>query len=173
MGDTKNLVNREAIDKIRDFAKDKMCFFCTFENKEINTRPMSTRGVDEDGTMWFFSRKDSNKNRQIRKDQHVLLLFSDEGHQHYLSIEGQAEEVIDKEKTEELWNMFIKAWFDEGKEDPALTLIRFTPQQGHYWDTKDGKLVYFLKTAVAAVTGKEDADGTVEGEIQLAEGKSR
>lgn len=166
MGDTKSLYDQAAIDKIKELADGKMCLFCTYEDGQIVSRPMSTQGVDEDGTMWFFSRKDSEKNDQINEDDTVHLMYMDTGKQQYLSLSGRASIVADKQKTEELWNPVAKAWFEKGKDDPALSLLRVTPQDGHYWDTKSGKLISFIKIAVAALTGKQ-MDGGVDGDLKV------
>ena len=92
----------------------------------------------------------------------------DTGKQHYLSLTGTAEIVNDKAKVEELWEPFAKAWFEGGKDDPQLTLIRFNPEDGHYWDTKNGKLISLIKVAVAALTGNQDKDGSLEGDIKVS-----
>jgi hypothetical protein len=41
-----------------------------------------------------------------------------------------------------------------------------TPEQGFYWDTKDGKLVSILKIAASAISGKTLQEG-VEGNISV------
>jgi general stress protein 26 len=166
MGDTKSLFDQAAIDKIKELADGKMCLFCTYEDDQIVSRPMSTQGIDEDGTMWFFSRKDSEKNDQIDEDNTIHLMYMDTGKQQYLSLSGHASIVVDKRKTEELWNPIAKAWFEKGKDDPSLSLLRVTPEEGHYWDTKNGKLISFIKIAVAALTGKP-MDGGVDGDLKI------
>jgi hypothetical protein len=62
-----------------------------------------------------------------------------------------------------MYSAFVNTWFD-GKEDPDITIIRFNPQSGHYWDTKNGKLVALAGMLVGAVTGKE-TDNSLEGDI--------
>ena len=148
-------------------ADEKICLFCTYQNNEIASRPMSTAGIDDDGTMWFFSQKDSEKNEQLRLENKVYLMYIDQDKHHYLSLTGTAEVVEDRQKVDELWNGFLKAWFEEGKDDPQISLIKVTPEEGHYWDTQNGKLVTLIKIAMAAVTGNRDKDGSLEGDIRL------
>ena len=167
MGESINLTSEASIAKIKELADGKICLFCTYENDSIVSRPMSTQGIDDDGTIWFFSRKDSDKNIQLEAENKIYLMYMDTGNQHYLSITGTAEIVVDLVKTEELWSPIAKAWFNKGKDDPELTLIKVKPSEGHYWDTKNGKLVSLIKIAVAALAGNKDNDGGVEGDIQL------
>lgn len=166
MGQNKDLYDQNGIDKIRELAEGKICLFCTYEDGQIVSRPMSTQQVDEDGTLWFLSRKDSSKNDQIDENHAVHLMYMDTGKQHYLSLSGHASVVIDKAKTEELWNPIAKAWFEKGKDDPDISLLRVTPEEGHYWDTKNGKLISMIKIAIAAISGKS-MDGGVEGDITV------
>ncbi|MCR6721181.1 MAG: pyridoxamine 5'-phosphate oxidase family protein [Chitinophagaceae bacterium] len=46
-----------------------------------------------------------------------------------------------------------EAWFEKGKEDPTIRVLKVTTNDGHYWDNKTNKLVTFLKMATSAVTG--------------------
>lgn len=166
MGDTKDLVNQEAIEKISELAKGKICLFCTYDGNEIVSRPMDTQDVDADGAMWFMSRKDSIKNMQIGQNHNVYLMYLDTSKQHYLSINGTAEILYDRQKIEELWTPTTKAWFTEGKDDPEISLLKVMPEKGHYWDTKNGVLVSLLKIAAAMVTGKE-MDGGIQGDLEV------
>jgi len=167
MGDIKNLENKPAIEKIIELAKDQTCLFCTFTGEfAIAARPMSTQAVEEDGTVWFFSGKQSNKNREIGSKSKVQLLYGDPGTSDYLSVEGDAMIVTDKDKMHELWTPVIKTWFQEGKDDPNLSLLKITPSEAYYWDTKHGKMVSFFKIMASVVTGKTMDDG-IEGKLSL------
>jgi len=166
MGDNKNLSGTDAFEKIKELAADKMCLFCTYEDQRIVSRPMSTTGIDEDGTLWFISNKQSLKNEQIANDPNVCLLYSEPAKSHYLSLSGTATIVEDKAKLDELWNPLAKVWFEQGKDDPNISLLKVTPTDGHYWDTKNGKLITLLKIGISAVTGNT-ADGGIEGDLTL------
>jgi general stress protein 26 len=71
----------------------------------------------------------------------------------------------DKQKIDELWSDVAKAWF-EGKDDPQLTVVKVTPEEGFYWDTKSGKLVSMIKILASAVSNKTLQEG-VEGTIAV------
>lgn len=164
MGDYKTLTDAEAVNKIKELAADKICMFCTYEDFKMITRPMSTSAVDDEGNLWFFSDKNSHKNQQVKHNQQVDLLYMDTGPHHYLVLNGIAEIIQDEDKAREIWNPLNKAWFEGGADDPDLTLIKVVPTEGHYWDTKNGKLVAMIKIMVAALTGK-GMDYGIEGDI--------
>ena len=168
MGETKDLGHSEGLKKLKELAEDtKICMMCTnLGIVPFDSRPMGTQEVDEQGNIWFFSALDSLKNEQIQNDRRVQLIYSCPEKSHFMSVYGHAKIIKDRERTDELFNIFVRAWFEEGKDDPNLTLIKVTPEDAHYWDTKHGKVVSMIKIAVAAVTGKSMDDG-VEGEINI------
>ena len=67
MGEVKNLTADNAVEKIREIAKDaNICMFVTdLANLPLAGRPMATQEVDEEGNIWFMSDRNSNKNKQI------------------------------------------------------------------------------------------------------------
>lgn len=168
MGDTKHLSGSEGIRKIKDLVKEiDFCMFCTqLTEAPFSTRPMSTRDVDDEGNIWFFSRADSNKNFEIKQDDQVQLLYAKPGSSEFLSIYGHADVIKDRKKAEELWSAWAKTWFNEGVDDPELTIIRVRPESGYYWDTKHNRMVSLLKIVAGAITGEQKDDG-IEGKVNV------
>lgn len=168
MGELKNLYGEEAISKLKDIAEGiDICMFCTeVEGLPFSTRPMSTQEVDEEGNFWFFSRRGSNKNKEVLQDDTVQLIYADRSKNQFLSVTGDVDVFLNHHKIEELWSGVMKAWFEEGKDDPELTLIRVRPTESYYWDTKDGKIISMIKFGISAATGIK-MDGGVEGNAKV------
>lgn len=167
MGKVQPLFHRKAIEKIQEMTGDGriVMFCCNLNEQPFEATPMSTQKVDEDGTIWFFSAKDSDRNKYVKKDARVQLLYGDSGKQDYISLYGEAEVLHDRAKAEEMWTKMVEVWFPEGPGDPNLSLIRFVPKEGFYWDTQHGKMVAFAKMLAAIVTGNK-SDDSVEGKLQ-------
>ena len=167
-GHIQNYRGEEAIAKLKELAEGaKTCIFTTYTSaRPMPSRPMALQKVEEDGTLQFFSAASSNKNKEIAIDPDVQLHFENPGSNEYLSIYGQAKVSKNKEKIKELWSGFAKIWFQEGPDDPDLTLISVTPNETKYWDTKHNKMIAFLKMGASLITGKTMDDG-VEGELQI------
>lgn len=167
---TENLTQTEAIKKLKQLSESAgICMFCTdLETLPINSRPMSLRETDEEGNLWFLSSSDSNKNFEISDDNRVQLLFMNNSDHEYLSVFGKAFIYKDRTTIEEKWTRIANAWFEDGKDDPKVSVIRVTPDETYYWDTKAGKLVSFLTFATAALTGiKTDNSDGVEGKLHI------
>lgn len=167
MGNTENLRSIEAVGKIKELIeKANTCLFITkLTTIPLASRPMSTLKVDENGIIWFFSKIDSDKNMHIKQDDRVQLFYAHASSSEYLSLYGRADIVTDRRVIDDLWNPVAKIWFD-GKDDPTITVLKVTPEDGHYWDTKSGKMVQLLKMAIGAIIGKPLDDG-LEGHIRI------
>jgi general stress protein 26 len=164
----RNLTHEEAIKKFKELVKhESTCLFTTrLSQVPLTTRPMSVQKVCDQGNFWFLSAIDSDKNQEIAIDSRVQLFFSNTSNYEFLSVYGKATILRDRQKIEELWSDIAKAWVPEGKDDPRVTVIKVTPEEGFYWDTKDGKLVSMVKILTSAVTGKTLEEG-VEGSISV------
>jgi general stress protein 26 len=169
MGEFKDNHKTESVKKLKELAEDiDICMFCTqLDQLPISSRPMSCNEVDDEGNLWFISNARSNKNFEIRQDDKVQLFFSKISDSHYLSVFGSASVYTDHTTIEQHWTPIAKAWFEEGKDDPDVTVIKVTPSDAYYWDTKDGRAIAFLKWATAAVTGAKIDDGGIEGKISV------
>ena len=166
MGDHKDLKNTSAAEKIKDLAEDiKTCMFCTYKNGKLQSRPMSFQEIDEYGNLFFLSDKNSNKNAEIMENSKVEIFFS-QPHDKFLSLHGNASISYDRKRIKELWNPIIKVWMTGGEDDPNLSIIKVVPEDGYYWNNKNGKMVAIAKMTVAFVTGKTMDDG-IEGNLEL------
>ena len=165
-----NLFSSEAVSKLKELSeKARTCMFVTNLDKKppFNARPMSLQECDDEGNLWFISSKESNKNMEITRDNTVQLYFMNDSDYEYLSVLGQAFIYDDKSTIEDKWSVFANAWFD-GKNDPNVSIIRVTPKEVYYWDTKAGKFVSMLRFFTAIVSGNKasNKDG-VEGKIKI------
>lgn len=166
MGDHKDLRNNSAAEKIKDLADDiKTCMLCTYKNGKLQSRPMSVQEIDDDGNLWFLSDKNSNKNDEINMDPKVEIFFA-QPHDKFLTLHGNATILYDRRKIKELWNPIIKVWMPEGEDDPNLSIIKVTPEDGYYWNNKNGKMAALAKMTISLVTGKTMDDG-IEGNLEL------
>ena len=74
-----NLTNEEASKKLKELTKTiNICMFSTnrSNDKGAVTRPMAVQQTDTDHYLWFFSNKDSNKNREIIENNFIQLSTS-------------------------------------------------------------------------------------------------
>jgi general stress protein 26 len=131
----------------------------------FHARPMGAQGVDADGTVWFLSASDSQKNIDIEHDPRVTLVVQDNGNYRYAQVSGRATIHRDRALIEKHWTPIANTWF-EGKSDPRVTLIAVRPETGEYWKTKNGKIVTAVRMLLGAAGANVD-EGGVHGQLQL------
>ncbi|MGZ3689257.1 MAG: pyridoxamine 5'-phosphate oxidase family protein, partial [Bdellovibrionota bacterium] len=117
-------------------------------------RPMATQKVGFDGDLWFFTRLDSPKIFEIKKDQHVNLSYARPEKHVYVSISGRGEVVRNAAKHQQLWRPALRAWFPEGLSDPQLCLIRVRVDKAESWEFGAGRLVHAIGL-VRALAGRK------------------
>lgn len=110
---------------------------------QIAGRPMSNnRDVEYDGDSWFFVDQTSRSFSDIRQDPKVSITA--QGAKGllgkpplFLSIEGEAEIVLDRAVFAEHWTKDLERWWPEGPDTPGIALLKVHARRIHYWDGKD------------------------------------
>ncbi|HZG99575.1 MAG TPA: pyridoxamine 5'-phosphate oxidase family protein [Flavisolibacter sp.] len=165
----KNLQQEEAIKKFKKLAQEvNICMFITNTNEEKeHTRPMATIDVDDDGTLWFYTDIRSIKVEEVSIDKQVHLTYAHPGKESYMDVWGTSSIVTDRALIKEKWSPVVKAYFPGGADDPNVALMKVRPTSVYYWESETGKMVQFLKMAVAAVTGKPGIAESAEGKLAI------
>ena len=164
-----DLLGKEAVKKIKNMVEQaENCWFCSAVavGESNGDRPMNVRQVDDEGNLWFLSASDSRKNQELAIDPGVKLYFQGSKHSDFMQLNGQAAISKDKQKIKELWSKMVQTWFTEGMDDPRVTVIKVTPTEGYYWDTKHGNAVAGIKIMIGAVLRKT-LDDSVEGTLDV------
>ncbi len=114
--------------------KIDFCMMQTVGTHGVNTRPMSNNGeVEYDGDNWFFARSDSTKIGEIQADHRVHLTFADNQAANFISVWGSGEIVEDVDLKKKLWHADLERWFEDGPEDPEVTLIKVSAIRIQTW----------------------------------------
>lgn len=163
-----DLYGNYSIKKIRELAEDQTCFFCTSQGTRGAARPMSVLKIDDEGCLWFLSPNDSNQNKEIEQNSAVNIYFQGSNHLSFMHLYGNASITTDKDLINELWNPYFKTWFTEGENDPRISIIKFSTEDGYYWDTKHGNFisgVKILKDAAIGKTSTNSVHGILKNEL--------
>jgi general stress protein 26 len=164
----KDLQDNDAIKKLKSLAEDiRFCMYTTYTNERIESRPMTTLEIDEDGNVWFFTNRNTEIGDNANPGEPVTLIYSDPKNNTYISVSGNADIVESETKKEELWNPMSKAWFPEGKDDPNLVVLKVTTEEAAYWDATSSKMVVFFSMVKAVLTGTTPEGGD-HGKLNLA-----
>ncbi len=166
---TENLSNQEAIEKLTEIVnKTDIGMFATFSANDQypNVVPMSRQEVDEQGNIWYILSSESSSHTNLVNNKKVSIYFSHVQDYTFMSINGVAEVYRDQGRIDKYWNKMIEAWFEKGKEDERIRVVKVSPSETHYWDNKTSKLVTLFKLAVNAVSDAKLDIGR-EGSLEL------
>jgi len=138
-------------------------------NHGFHARPMAITRVEDDGLLWFFANANSAKIHELQHDSRAFLTAQN-GDSAFLSLEGRANLLADREKIADLWSEPLRLWFPGGKDDPSIELIAVRPERGEFWDnTGLNRCKYLWEAALAYVAGSTPKieEGEQHGKVRL------
>lgn len=122
--------------------------------EEGHTRPMTAQVEGDHGPLWFFTAKDTAIIEHLGESHRAVLTFASKGHDLFASLHGSLSINNDRAAIERLWNPFVAAWYEEGKDDPKLALLRLDPESAEIWEN-GSSLVAGVK-ALLGIDPKKD-----------------
>ena len=95
-------------------------------------RPMAAQIDQDHSPIWFFASTDNQIVEAVREGRRAIATFAAKG-ELYASIRGSLSLSQDRAMIEKLWNPQAEVWFENGKDDPKLRLLRFDAEQAEIW----------------------------------------
>ena len=135
-----------------------------------HTRPMTaqTDGRTANGSpIWFFTAKDTGLIQTLSRGDRAIATFSSKGHDLFATIHGRLSLDTDRATVDRLWNRFVAAWYEGGKDDPKLALLRLDAERAEIW--LDGSSLIAGAKLLLGVDPKKDYKGNV-AEVSLIKG---
>jgi len=88
---------------------------------------------DDGGPLWIFTSKESDLAKAIGGGKPAHATFTGKKHDLFANVTGRLS--IDNNRTviDRLWNPWVAAWFEGGKDDPKLCLLRFDAEHAKIW----------------------------------------
>src|SRR4051812_44338166 len=89
----------------------------------------------ERGPIWFFASKDNAIVQKLTSgsDNRAIATFVDKGHNIFATVHGSVTIDTDRAVVDKFWNRYIAAWYEGGKDDPKLALLRLDPEKAEVW----------------------------------------
>lgn len=122
------------------------------DDTDLRARPMGLVQDSFDGTLFFFTKRDSHKTDEIERDHEVCVAFGCPEKQTYVSCSGTARVMRDQALIDRFWNPFIAAWFPEGKDDENVALLEIHVHKAELWDADESKMKQLFEIAKANLT---------------------
>jgi general stress protein 26 len=146
----KNDGRNHLYDVVNDF---DVAMLVTHTANAIHARPMAIARMDDGIGAYLVTDINSLKINEISVNPHAVLTFQSASK--FASMRGELTVLRDRQLIEKMWKEAWKVWFPDGKADPNIALLKFTAQQGEYWDNAGLQgLKYVYDAANAYVAGE-------------------
>ncbi len=101
---------------------------------EGHARPMTAQFDGERGPIWFFTSRQAELAQKLAGGgERAIATFASKGHDLFATVHGSLRLDSDRAVVDKFWNRFVAAWFEGGKDDPNLALLRFDPERAEIW----------------------------------------
>ncbi len=99
-----------------------------------HARPMTAQIEDDHGPLWFFTSKDNTLVHLIGQSDRAIATVTTKGHDLFASLRGRLSINQDRAVIDRLWNTFVAAWYEGGKDDPKLVLLKLDAESAEIWE---------------------------------------
>jgi general stress protein 26 len=130
-----------------------------------HARPMTAQVEDEGGAIWFFTSKDNGIVQRLGQGDRAIATFTSKGHDLFATIHGALHLDNDRATIDRLWNRYVAAWFEQGKDDPKLALIRLDAEQAEIW-LDASSLIAGIKMLLGADPKQEYKDNVAKVDLR-------
>ena len=150
-------MKEEILDQIETWVEDiGVGMLVTHGNSDnLSSRPMEVVTTDlENGFFYFFSDSNTIKITEIAQNSGSLISFSCPKKKIYLSVEGNAFVINDKNEFQKHWNDKVSLWYPQGIDDEKLRLISFKIEDIEFWSPEDNNLFRSYKILLSNILGE-------------------
>ncbi len=122
---------------------------------EGEMRPMVPHVDDASTLIYFFTSTSGSLTAKVGLGGTGRIVLIGKDQDFYGWLEGALLQNAERATIDRLWSPTVAAWYKQGKDDPDLSLLMFTPRAGKIWVATDSTLLFAWEMAKAFATGDE------------------
>ncbi|TDR89602.1 pyridoxamine 5'-phosphate oxidase family protein [Enterovirga rhinocerotis] len=130
-----------------------------------HARPMTAQVEGDTGPIWFFTSTENGIARKLGGDDRAIATFTSKGHDLFATLHGTLSRDQDRATIDRLWNRYVAAWYEGGKDDPKLVLLRLDPEKAEIWQDASS-IVAGIRMLLGADPKKEYRDQTATVDLR-------
>lgn len=154
------------IEKVRADARDAL--FDVLESNRVgmlgvvasdqHMQPMTHFSDREGAEIWFITSAQTDLVRAVGLGARAHYCVMVPAGDFYACLSGTLEQSGDRAKLDELWSTVTSAWFEKGREDPDVALLKFALHEAAIWTSTDSSVNFGLEIARATVDAGHKPD---------------
>ncbi len=121
-------------------------------------QPMTHFADAESGLIWFISSTETDLVQSLDAGEDADYLLVAKDHDAHIHLHGKLYHDQDAAQLDLLWNPVIGAWFEGGRDDPHVALLRFAPEVAHIWASSTSTLKFGIEMARAKLDATHKPD---------------
>jgi general stress protein 26 len=121
-------------------------------------QPMTAQFRDATGPIWFFASRKSELVTALTGAKRAMAHYVAKGHELFATVHGALQIETNDARRDQFWVDSMSAWYEGGKSDPDLVLLRLDPESAKIWLSGSG-IGMAIKTLFGGV--KAAAEGQV------------
>ncbi|WP_276119724.1 MULTISPECIES: pyridoxamine 5'-phosphate oxidase family protein [Pararhizobium] len=145
----------DPLQQLWDVLDDVHAGMLGVEESGQHMQPMAPFVEKESNSIWFYTRTDSDLVKAVQTGARAHFCVISKDHDYHACLAGAIDEVKSREHIEKYWSAPVAAWFEGGKEDPALTMLQLKLDDVAIWASTNSTLKFGWEIAKANLTGKE------------------
>lgn len=130
-----------------------------------HARPMTAQFEDDRSPIWFFASTENGIVEKLPHGNRAIVAFADKGHDLFATLHGSLSIDRDRATIDRLWNPYAAAWYEGGKDDPKLVLLRLDAEKVEIWLNENS--LFAGAKMLLGIDPKEDYKDKV-AEVRLA-----
>jgi general stress protein 26 len=138
------------------------------EGSITHMQPMAPYSDPQTNTVWFFSRTDSELARMVRPGSRAHFCVVGQHHDYYACLAGPIELRKDMAKIDAHWSSIVEAWYEDGKHDPALTMLALHIDDAEIWASTGNPIKFGWEIAKANLQDHTIPDVGVHHHLRFA-----
>jgi general stress protein 26 len=126
-----------------------------------HVRPMTARVKGDHGPIWFFSSTGAALAQALKGKGRAIATFTSKDHDLFASVRGGLSLDNGRAVIDRLWIRRAATWYEGGKDDPKLALLRLDAERAEIWEA--------ASSLVAGITALFGSDPKEEHKDKAAE----
>ncbi|WP_240953673.1 pyridoxamine 5'-phosphate oxidase family protein [Sphingomonas sp. G-3-2-10] len=124
----------------------------TLIGSDNHAEPLTAQ-LDEDANskFWFYTRKDN----RVAPGGPAMAQFVSKDHKVFACIRGNLVPETDEAIIDKYWSNITEAWFDGGRQDPMLLMLRFELEDAEIWEGDESIVGKFKMLTGMKISGEE------------------
>jgi general stress protein 26 len=128
----------------------------TMTGTTLSFRPLTVASVEGDSLVYLVDGT-AEWARALADGDEVATTIARDRENDYLWLTGAVSITDDDARIDELWNPFAEAYFEGGRDHPAILVVTVRHDTGQYWSGPSGRIGQLVSFVKAKVAGSDEA----------------